>query len=81
MTPDAARVVVLVRQGCHLCEDALAVVDAVCRDASETWSSVDVDSDPTLRARWTDHVPVTFVDGVQHSLWFVDADALRAALG
>ncbi|MFT3876783.1 MAG: glutaredoxin family protein [Propioniciclava sp.] len=77
--PDA-RVVVLVRQGCHLCDDALTIIEPVCRDAHASWQTVDVDSDPDLRARYTDHVPVTFVDGVQHALWFVDAERLAAAL-
>lgn len=79
MTP-SARVVVLVREGCHLCTDAEAVIATVCRELNVSWQAVDVDADADLRARYTDHVPVTFVDGVQHALWFVDADALRAAL-
>lgn len=80
MTTDSARVVVLVRQGCHLCDDALTVVERVCRERDVSWRAVDVDGDDDLRARYTDHVPVTFVDGRQHALWFVDADALGAAL-
>ena len=77
---DRARVVVAVRDGCHLCEEAVAVVSAVCATTGDTWTTVDVDSDPALRAEYTDHVPVTFVDGVRHALWHVDADALGAAL-
>lgn len=78
--PMPARVVVLVREGCHLCSDALTVIDQVCSTRSVSWQAVDVDADPELKTRWTDHVPVTFVDGVQHSLWFVDAAKLAAAL-
>lgn len=81
MTLPAVRVAVLVRQGCHLCDDALQVIETVCRDADASWQAVDVDTDADLRARFTDHVPVTFVDGVQHSLWFVDAARLAEALG
>lgn len=77
--PDA-RVVVLVREGCHLCDDALGIIETVCRDAGASWQAVDVDADPELRARYTDHVPVTFVDGAQHALWFVDAAELAGAL-
>jgi hypothetical protein len=77
---DRARVVLLVRDGCHLCEEAVAVVRAVCATTGDSWATVDVDSDPVLRAEYTDHVPVTFVDGVRHALWQVDADALAAAL-
>jgi hypothetical protein len=41
---------------------------------------VDVDSDPELQRRYTDQVPVTFVDGAQHDFWRVDPARLRAAL-
>jgi glutaredoxin len=74
------RVTVLSREGCHLCEQALAVVAAVCGELGETWAVVDVDADPELRARFTDEVPVTFVDGRQHDFWRVDPARLRAAL-
>ena len=80
MTLPDARVVVLVRQGCHLCDDALAIVSTVCAHVGATWTSVDVDSDAQLRDQYTDHVPVTFVDGEQLSLWFVDEARLSAAL-
>jgi len=80
MKADAARVVVLVRQGCHLCDEALHVIETVCPDAAASWQAVDVDSDEELRARFTDHVPVTFVDGRVLSYWVLDADRLRAAL-
>ena len=79
-TPDAARVVVLVRDGCHLCDEAVAHVENVCAGLGVSWRAVDVDSDPALRAEHTDHVPVTIVDGVRFALWFLDPDALRAAL-
>jgi glutaredoxin len=77
---DQARVVLLVRDGCHLCVDAVAIVSAVCAATGDSWATVDVDSDPALRAEYTDHVPVTFVDGIRHSLWHVDPAALVAAL-
>jgi glutaredoxin len=75
-----ARVVLLVREGCHLCDDALATVRTVCDERDASWQVVDVDADPGLRAEYTDHVPVTFVDGARHAIWFVDAEALASAL-
>ncbi len=74
------RVIVLVRDGCHLCAEALAAVEKVCSLTGATWRSVDVDSAPSLKAEFSDHVPVTFVDGALHSRWFVDQEALRTAL-
>ncbi len=72
--------VVLTRANCHLCAEALATVAAVCAERGERFAQRDIDADPELRRRYTDEVPVTFVDGRQHDYWRVDADRLRAAL-
>ncbi len=77
---DQPRVVLLVRDGCHLCEEAIDIVRDVCATTGDTWAVRDVDADEGLRAEYTDHVPVTFVDGVRHAIWQVDAVALSAAL-
>jgi hypothetical protein len=76
----AERVVVLTRQGCHLCDEAIAQVAAVCAETGERYAVVDVDGDPELRRRYTDQVPVVFVDGTQHDFWRVDRVRLKAAL-
>ena len=76
----AERVVVLTRQGCHLCDEAIAQVAAVCAETGEAYAVLDVDSDPELQRRYTDQVPVTFVDGAQHDFWRVDAARLKTAL-
>ena len=78
---DAARVVVYTREGCHLCAAAEAEVAQVCTETGDTWTRIDIDGDPDLRARFTEQVPVTFVDGKQHDFWRVDAGRLRKALG
>lgn len=78
MTP---RVRLYGREGCHLCEEARAVVARVCADLGEEFEEVDVDTDPVLGGRFSDEVPVTFVDGRQHDFWRVDEARLRAALG
>ena len=74
------RVRLLSKPGCHLCEDAEAVVAAVCSDLGETFEVVDVTGDPELFATYGDQIPVTFVDGAQHDFWRVDPARLRAAL-
>ncbi len=73
-----ARVEVLTRAGCHLCEEALAVVREVCGDGE--FLETDIDSDPALRALWSDDVPVVRVDGRTVAKLWVSADQLRAAL-
>jgi len=76
----SARVVLYSRAACHLCDEAKAVVADVCAEAEESWEEVDIDTDETLRAKYSDMVPVVTVDGVQHGFWRVDAERLRAAL-
>jgi glutaredoxin-like protein DUF836 len=82
-TDPPVRVVLLARSGCHLCDDARAVVVRVCDDTGAAWREDDIDGPETprdLRLRHTDEVPVTFVDGVLHDFWRVDEARLRAAL-
>jgi hypothetical protein len=74
------RVLVLTRPGCHLCEQAVEVVSRVCAETGTGWSTQDINTDPELLRRYTDEVPVTFVDGAQHDFWAVDPARLRAAL-
>lgn len=79
----AARVTLYSRPGCHLCDEARAVIATVCAELAEEYVEHDVDADgfdPALRERFTDEVPVTFVDGRQHDFWRVDPGRLRAAL-
>ncbi|MET1133498.1 MAG: glutaredoxin family protein [Aeromicrobium sp.] len=75
-----ARVVVYSREGCHLCEAAEAVVAQLVAETGDDWARVDIDTDPDLQQRFTDQVPVTFVDGRQHDFWRVDPVRLRTAL-
>ncbi len=75
-----ARVTLYGRPGCHLCDEARLVIDRVCADLGESYEEVDINSDPALLDRFTDEVPVTFVDGRQHDFWRVDEARLRAAL-
>jgi glutaredoxin len=74
------RVVVLTRQGCHLCDEAITQVAAVCAETGDDYAVLDIDSDPELQRRYTDQVPVTFIDGAQHDFWRVDPVRLKAAL-
>lgn len=74
------RVTLYSRADCHLCDEARAVVERVCADLGETWTEVDIDTDVGLRDRFTDEVPVTYVDGRQHDFWRVDEARLRRAL-
>lgn len=71
------------RPGCHLCDDARAVVGQVCADAGVAWAEVDLDdagTDPALREQYGEYVPVVTVGGVQQAFWRVDARRLARAV-
>jgi hypothetical protein len=81
VSADEPRVVVLVAAGCHLCDDACAIVSSVCDDAGEQWSARDLnDLDEQTRARWREYVPVVLIDGEVHDIFRVTPDRLRTAL-
>lgn len=76
------RVVTLVsKPGCHLCDDARAVVEKVCAETGASWEEKDISRDEALHRAYWEQIPVVLVDGEQHTFWRVDADRLRRELG
>ena len=75
-----ARVTLLSRPGCHLCDQARDVIAAVCADLGEQVEEIDIDSSAALAQRYGEEIPVTLVDGRQIGFWHVDQERLRAAL-
>ena len=82
MTPPATepRVTLYSKPGCHLCDDARAVIEAVCAELGEAYDEVDISTSEELMHAYGEQIPVTFVDGVQHDYWRVDPARLRRAL-
>ena len=76
-----ARVTLYSRPGCHLCEEARAVIERVAAELDVPWSERDITQSPDDLAQFSEMIPVTFIDGVQHDYWRVDEGRLRAALG
>jgi len=76
----ARTITLLTRPGCHLCDDARAVIASVAADLEVAWEERDITrSESDLRA-YGDMIPVTLIDGVQHDFWRVSEQRLRAAL-
>lgn len=75
-----ARITLYGRPGCHLCDDARAVIEAVCAETGDSYEEISIDDDPALGDRFANEIPVTFVDGKQHDFWRVDPERLRRAL-
>ena len=70
------RLTVYGRPGCHLCDDARAVLDRV----GEPYAQVDIERDDALLARYLERIPVVTLDGEELFEFFVDEDVLRARL-
>ncbi|MFD6534209.1 glutaredoxin family protein [Streptomyces sp. NPDC060184] len=79
--PSDRVVTLLGKPGCHLCEDARAVVDAVCAETGAALEEKDITRDEALYARYWEQIPVVLIDGEQHTFWRVDPKRLRTALG
>lgn len=75
-------VTLLGKPGCHLCDDARAVVTGVLASypgvAFEEKSILD---DPELLDAYVEEIPVVLIDDRVHTIWRVDGTRLRAALG
>jgi glutaredoxin len=68
------------KPGCHLCDDARAVVRRVAAQTGAAVEERDITRDPELHDRYWEQIPVVLVDGEQHTFWRVDEARLRAAL-
>lgn len=75
-----ARVTLIGKAGCHLCDEARAVVARVAADLGVGWEEHDLLEDPVLYERYWEQIPVVLVDGRQHDFWRVSEDRLRSAL-
>ena len=75
-----ARITLLSRPGCHLCDDAREVVRRVADDLGASWEERDITLSAADMQEYWDKIPVTLVDGVQHDFWRVSEARLRSAL-
>ena len=74
------RVTLIGKPGCHLCDEARAVIARVAADLGVEWQERSINDDPALAEQYWEQIPVTLVDGRQHDYWRVDEARLRAAL-
>jgi glutaredoxin len=72
----ALEAIVYTRQGCHLCEEAEALLQQFGLAVRE----VDIDAQPELRARYNECVPVVLIDGKERFRGRVDPRLLRRLL-
>jgi glutaredoxin len=75
------RITLIGKPGCHLCDDARAVVGRVAGELDIDWLELDIEQDAALAERYWEKIPVVLVDGKPHDFWRVDERRLRAAVG
>jgi glutaredoxin len=68
------------RPGCHLCDDAVSVLERIRADAPFELRSVDIDQDPELLRAYLERIPVVALDGVELYDFEVDEADLRSRL-
>lgn len=69
------------KPGCHLCDDARAVVLGVLADFPGTeFQEHSILDDPELLNAYAEEIPVVLIDDRVHTIWRVDEARLRRAL-
>ncbi len=58
-----ARVTLYTRAGCHLCDEVKEHLARARHSAAFDLEEIDIDSDPELRARYNEEVPVVAING------------------
>jgi hypothetical protein len=77
---ESARVTLIGKPDCHLCDDARTIIAAACDELGYQWEELSILDDPQLADEYWDRIPVTLVDGKIHDIYRVDAGRLRSAL-
>lgn len=82
-----AHLTLIGRPGCHLCDDARAVVKTVLDELAATpgaptavLTEKSILDDPALHDRYVDDIPVLLINGLVHNYWRIDPVRLHTAL-
>jgi glutaredoxin len=67
------RLLMYSRPGCHLCDEARAVLVRI----GEPFDEIDIESDDELLKRYLERIPVIALDGEELYDFFVDEQDLR----
>ena len=62
-SPTPVRITLIGKPGCHLCDDARAVIARVAADLRVGWEERPSPTTPSSRAAYWEQIPVTLVDG------------------
>jgi hypothetical protein len=68
------------RTGCHLCDEARAVLERVRAEVPFVLREIDIEGDDELFKRYLERIPVVCLDGEELFEYHVDEPALRRRL-
>lgn len=75
-----ARITLIGKPGCHLCDDQRAVILQVVAETGATWQELSIVDSPELADEYWLEIPVVLVDDTKVGFWGVTADQIRTAL-
>ena len=75
------RLVMYSRPGCHLCDEARAMLDRIRTAVPFELSERDIDGDDALLRRYLERIPVIEIDGDEAFEFVIDETELRRHLG
>ena len=85
--PQNHELTLISKPGCHLCEEAEAVVARVLAELEVEQPEIslvlnhkNILDDPQLHARYAEEIPVLLIDGKVHNYWRIDPVRFRQAL-
>ncbi|HLB28616.1 MAG TPA: glutaredoxin family protein [Dehalococcoidia bacterium] len=68
------------RPGCHLCEEAAAMLERLSRETGLVWQEANIEDDEALLARYHLAIPVVAVDGQDVLSAPIEEETLQRAL-
>jgi glutaredoxin len=68
------------RPGCHLCDEARAVLEQVRATRPFRLEEIDIEADDALFKRYLERIPVVALDGEELFELFVDGEVLKRTL-
>ena len=79
-----ARLTLIGKPDCHLCDDArdvvASVIDELGAASSITLEELSILDDAALNEKYWEEIPVLLINGTVHNIWRIDPVRLRTAL-
>lgn len=73
-------ITVFTRQGCHLCDVAVAVLEGMRVELNFKIEKNYIDGDSELEELYGEQVPVIHIDGIHHDFFRVDPERFKSSL-